>query len=144
MGGVHRRYKVEPSYIAGLMDMFGTFDTNSDGAIGYSEFGMLWEFFGGTPEMAKDVLSDQGYDGEGETAAESKLATSDHPLKASFVKYGLTSVEHALVILGHSLRSRKTRVLQHPVSVGNDRLPYRNFSSNITPLLPNTCNWVLC
>ena len=79
-------YKVDPSYIDGLMQMLGQFDTNHDGAIGPTEFAMVWEFLGGTPEMAADVMSEGGYDGTKETAAEAAVEASANPLKATFMK----------------------------------------------------------
>eukprot|EP01050_Picozoa_sp_SAG11_P030772 SAG11_NODE_9254_length_928_cov_1.086852_1_plen_221_part_01 len=39
-------YEVDPSYVGGVMGMFGRFDENHDGTISVDEFGALWEQLG--------------------------------------------------------------------------------------------------
>ena len=42
-------YEVDSSYVGELMEIFGKFDTDSDGTIDLTEFPRLWEHMGGDP-----------------------------------------------------------------------------------------------
>ena len=42
-------YEVDSSYVGGVLEIFGKFDTDSDGTIDLTEFPRLWEHMGGDP-----------------------------------------------------------------------------------------------
>ena len=46
-------YEVDPSYVGGVMRIFGRFDIDGGGTIDMSEFPALWEHLGGPPLAAE-------------------------------------------------------------------------------------------
>lgn len=65
-------FKVDRSYMAGLMEMFGDFDKNDDGVVQFSEFQNLWDHLGA------------GADGE-----EASEADASDPLFSIFTEHDL-------------------------------------------------------